>query len=108
MGQFNLAFLVCQQKSFCSLEHAKSSALETRGVLAGMNSVAPGFDPGHSNVRIVQEWMEQSDSVTSAADTGYQQIGQTFLALENLLARFDADDALKVTDHHGVGMRTED
>ena len=51
--------------------------------------------------------MEQTDGVAAAADTGDEQIGQPFLALQNLAARFDADDAVKIAHHHRVGMRAE-
>src|ERR1700704_5316906 len=51
--------------------------------------------------------MEETDGVAAAADTGHEHVRQTFLALENLASRFDADNALKIAHHHWVGMRTE-
>src|SRR5713101_7336547 len=107
MGQFDLALFVCKQKSFCSLQHAEPSALESRRVFAAANAFATGFDADHSYLSIFEKGMKQADGVAPAADAGHKQIGKTFLALENLTARFDADHALKIAHHHRVRMRAE-
>src|SRR5207244_12574891 len=90
MSQFNLAFFVGEQKSFRSLQHAKPAALKTRGVLATPNSFATRFDADHPHMSILQKRMEQTEGVATAADAGDEQIGQAFLALANLAARFTA------------------
>src|SRR6202035_1979284 len=100
MGQFNLAFVVGEQESLRSLEHAKASALKTRRMFAAANPFTAGFDADHSDMSILQKGMKQTDSVAAAADTGDEQIWQTFFAFQNLAARFNADDALKITHHH--------
>src|SRR5437867_2413035 len=107
MRQFNLAIVIGEQKSFCSLKDAEFAGLETRRVLAAANSLAPSLDADHSYLSIWQERMEQPDGVTSTADTSNQQIGQPLFALKNLRASFQADDALKIAHHHRVGMRAE-
>ncbi len=49
--------------------------------------------------------MEQADGVGAAADAGHQRIRQTAFALEDLRARFAADDALKIAHHFRIGVR---
>src|SRR2546430_9196216 len=107
MGQFDLAFVVGEQESFRSLEHAEASALETGCMFAAANAFAAGFDADHPNISVLQEWMEQSDRVAAAADAGDEQIRQALFAFENLAACFNADDALKIADHHRVRVRTK-
>ena len=51
--------------------------------------------------------MKQADGVAAAADASDADIGQLARHLLNLLARFNADDALKVAHHHRIGMRTK-
>ena len=76
-------------------------------MFAGANSFAAGLDADHSYLSIFEKGMKQTDGVAPATDAGDKQIGETFLALENLPACFDTDDALKIADHHRVGMRAE-
>src|SRR5438874_9110372 len=87
MGQFDLAFVVGEQESFRSLEHAEAPALETGCMFAAANAFAAGFDADHSNISILQEWMKQADRVAAAADAGNEQIRQVLLAFENLATR---------------------
>jgi hypothetical protein len=46
-------------------------------------------------------------AVAAAADAGDEQIGQAFLALQNLAACLDADDAVEIAHHHRERMRAE-
>src|SRR5215469_3552462 len=107
MGQFDLAFFVREQKRFCALENSEPSGLKTRRMFATANSSSAGFDPDHSHVSILQKRMKQTDSITAASHAGDEQIWKAFFALENLAARLNADDALKIAHHHGIGMRAE-
>src|SRR5438477_429536 len=108
VGQFDLAFFVRQQKSFRSLQDAEPSALESRSVFARADSFAASLDADHAHMSILQKRMEQTDCVRAAADAGDEQIWQAFFAFENLPARFNADHALKIANHHRIGMRAED
>src|SRR5438477_4952804 len=108
MGEFDLAFFVGQQKSFRSLEHTKPSALKPRGVFATSNAFATRLDADHPYLSIFEEWMKQTDGIAAAADARHQQIRLPSLAFEDLAARFNTDDALKIAHHHRVRVRAED
>src|SRR5437588_490217 len=107
MGQLDLAVFVREQKCFRALENTEPAALETRGVFPGADAFAACFDADHPNGGVVQERMEKSDGIAAAADTCDKQIRQPLFALEDLAARFDSDDAMKIAHHHRVGMRAE-
>src|SRR6266852_6492764 len=107
MRQFDLAIFVCEQKSFRPLQHTEPSALETRRVFPAANAFTAGFDADHSYLSIFEKGVKQANGVAPAADAGDKQIGETFLALKDLAARFDADDALEIAHHHRVRMRAE-
>ena len=68
MGQFDLAFFIGEQESFCSLEDTETSALETGGMFTAANSFAARFDANHQNMSILQKRIEQTDGVTTAAN----------------------------------------
>src|SRR5438552_3118689 len=108
MGQFDLAFFVGQQKSFGALENAKSPTLKSSSMFSAPNSLAAGFDADHAYISILQKRVEQSDRVAAAANAGDKQIGQLLRAFEDLTARFNTDNALKIAHHHRVGMRAKD
>src|SRR6266853_4673921 len=108
MGQLNLALFVGEQKSFRPLQDAEAPALKTGGMFSAANAFATSFDSDHLNMSIVQKRMEQADGVAAAADTGDEQIRLPTFAFENLMTRLNANDALKITNHHGVRMRPED
>src|SRR6266404_1976330 len=107
MGQLDLALFVGEQKSFRPLQNAEAPALKTGGVFSAANAFATSFNSDHSNMSIVQKRMEQANGVAAAADTGDEQIRQTTFAFENLMARLNANDSLKIADHHGVRMGAE-
>src|SRR5437763_16164820 len=94
MGQLDLAVLIREQKCFRALEDTEPAALETRGVFPSADAFAAGFDADHPNRCVVQQWMEESDGVASAADACDEQIRKPLFALYDLPARFAANVAL--------------
>src|ERR1700745_2497990 len=107
IGQLDLALFVGGEKSLRPLKNAEAPALKTGGVFSAANAFATSFNSDHSNMSIVQKRMEQANGVAAAADTGDEQIRQTSFAFENLMARLNANDALKIADHHGVRVGAE-
>src|SRR6267143_4560900 len=107
MGQFDLPFLVREKKSFGALQHAEAPGLETRGMLTATNSFAASFNADHPHISILEKGMEQADGVAAAADARDEQVRQALFAFENLAARFNADDALKIAYHHRVRVRAQ-
>src|SRR5207247_7156515 len=107
MGQLDWARVVGEQKSFRPLQNAEAPALKTGGLFSAANAFATSVNTDHSNMSVVQKRMEQANGVAAAADTGDEQIWQTTFAFENLMARLNANDALKIADHHGVRVGAE-
>ena len=68
---------------------------------------AAGFDAHHPHARVLKERMEETHRVAAPADTGDEEIRQPFLAFQDLAARFHADDAVEITDHHRKGVGTQ-
>src|SRR4030042_925172 len=54
-----------------------------------------------------KEGIEEAHRIASSAHTGHQIIGKAALFLQHLLLCFLADDRLKISDHHGIGMRSD-
>src|ERR1700736_91400 len=102
MGRFNLAFVVGEQEGFRPLQYAEASPLKTGRMFAAANAFATGFDADHSDMSILQKGMEQADGDTATADARDEQIRKPFFAFENLAARLNADNALKIAHHHRV------
>src|SRR3954452_17343024 len=107
MSQFDLAVGIREDKRLRALKNTESSALETGGMFAGPDAFAARFYPDHSDGFVVQKRIEHSNRVAAAADTSDQDVGQASFALHDLAARFNADNALKIADHHWIGMRAK-
>src|SRR5271168_4549402 len=77
-------------------------------MLAAVEAMAGSLDAVTLDLTVIEEWMEQTHGVGAAADTGDERIRQATLGREHLLARFAADDRLKIADHHRVRVRSGD
>jgi len=92
---------------FLFLEEHLVFLLEIAPRVSGSNSLATGFDSDHPDTLIIQKRMEQANGIAAATDASNEQIGQALFAFEDLLSRFLANDALKITHHHRIRMGTE-
>ena len=71
-------------------------------------SAAPtGLNSNQTNARVAKKGMEDSDGIAAAADAGENRIRQPMLALQDLPARLFSDHAVKIADHHRIGMRAQ-
>jgi len=76
-------------------------------VTAFHDAVTSGFNAGHFDGFVIYEGMEKSNGVAAAADAGDEQVGEAFLALEDLAAGFVADHTVKIANDHRIGVRTK-
>src|SRR5437868_5133213 len=70
----------------------------------GQDSFSTRFNAKHLHGFILQEGVEQSDCVGTAAHARDEQVGKPLFLLENLSAGLIPNDSLKVADHHGIWM----
>ena len=76
-------------------------------MLAESFAAASGFDADHFYCGVAEKSVEKANGVRSAANARDEMIGQTLFGEENLLARFFADDLLKIADHLRIRMRAK-
>src|SRR5688500_6621023 len=107
MGYVDLAIGILQEIGHGSMQHAGAPTSEPRRMLAAFNTGSACFDADHLDVWIFQKWMEETDRVTPAADTRHQVIRQSAFCRHDLSSRFPSDHRLKISDHHGIRMRTQ-
>ena len=86
MGCLDLSVVIGQEKRFASLQHAELAALEARGVASGLDPLATGFDPDHTDVLVLEKGIEKSDRIAPATHAGHEQVRQALLAFEDLAA----------------------
>ena len=70
----------------------------------------PASTPIRRTCFVFEEGVEDADGIAAAADAGDDGIGQApgaVLAVEHLVERLAADDALEVAHHRRVGMRAK-
>lgn len=77
-------------------------------MITGFRATAAGFDADESHTFIFDEGIEHTGSVAATADAGDNGIGKFAERFEALLASFTTDDRLKIANHHGEGMRSDD
>ena len=85
MGRRNLAVVVLQHVAVGSLQHARHSAVEARGVIAQRFAAASGLDANEAHILIRDKRGEHADCVGAAADAGHHRIRQAAFAREHLL-----------------------
>src|SRR5206468_4518687 len=89
--ELNLPIFIRKKIRLCALQHSKPACLKTGGMFARTDPPPPGLYAHHSNVGIGEERIEKTDCVTSAANTGYQEIWQPFFLFEDLAPRLFTD-----------------
>ena len=105
MRGLNLAELILQNVGLRSLQHAERTALEPRRMFLRQDAFAARLDAEHLHRCVVEERIEQANGIRAAADARNEQVRQALLLLQNLPARFIADHALEIPDHHRIRMR---
>ena len=89
------------------MHHAGFTLAQAGGMIAVVQAASGGLHTDKTHVRIVHKSGEQADGIGAAAHTGESGHRQFPAFGEHLLARFTADDGLKMTDHRGIGMRAD-
>src|SRR5882724_247980 len=80
----NLSILVLQQISAVAVKDAGAATEDRSRMLAGRNAVTARFDADDFNAFIVEERMEETHRVRTAADAGDECVGQPALDLLQL------------------------
>src|ERR1700679_3581240 len=101
-----LAVLVLQQKRKRSLKRAGRATGECRGVTAGFDAVAGGFEADQPDTGVVEERVKYADRVGSPAYACGDGVGQSAGLILDLHARLESDDPLEVANHRREGMRS--
>ena len=104
----DLPVFVLAKVAFHAVEDAEASRCDGRGGLGRVGSATCGFASDELHRRVVDEMVEGSDGVASAADAGEHGVGQAAFLLLQLLFYFAADDGLEIAHHGGEGVRAHD
>jgi len=71
-------------------------------------SLPAGFHTNQFDIFVFQKSRKDANRIASTTYTCHDSIGQFVVLLQELRPRFLADHALKVADHAGKGMRSDD
>src|ERR1019366_10504533 len=107
VGEGDLAVRILQHVRECSLQHARRTALKAGRVLAQCSAATAGFHADKPHLAVGNEFVECADGVRSATYAGDDDRWQPAFLLQNLLLHLDADAAMEVAHHGGIGMRSE-
>src|ERR1017187_3420396 len=107
VGKGDLTVRILQHVRECSLQPARRTALKAGRVLAKLLSAAAGFHADKAHLAVGNEFVECADGVRSPAYAGDDDRWQPAFLLQNLLLHLDADAAMEVAHHGGIGMRAE-
>ncbi|MBI3555027.1 MAG: hypothetical protein HY074_02035 [Deltaproteobacteria bacterium] len=107
VGLEHLPRLVLKKIGKRAVKYPGRATRETRGMLAAGNADAASFDAGHRDAGIIDERVKQADGIASAAHARNELIGQLARLFQNLPARLDADDRLKVAHDERIRVRAE-
>src|SRR5258708_26951770 len=113
MGRGDLAVFVMQNVSVSSLQDAgpRSGKTLMRGkpsrVFTEFAAAASGFDADHLHIRVTEKIVKKTDGIRPSANACKEMRGQSLFGGKDLLARFAANHRLKIANHRGIGMCTE-
>ena len=107
MSQINLSVVTLEQIGHGALQDAWLSSGKTCGMLSTLHPQAAGFDANHLHVLVPDERMEESHGIAATADAGNEVIRQPAFCRQDLSPSFTSDDGLEVSDHHRIGMGSE-
>src|SRR6267143_1960401 len=107
MRQINLSIVTLEQIGHGALQDSRLSSGKTHGVLSARNPQAASFDADHLHLLVSDERVEESHGIAATADAGNEAIRQPAFCHQDLSPSFTSDDGLEVTDHHRIGMGSE-
>src|SRR5438874_4305113 len=107
MGRCNLPSFILQHIRVRALQHAWRSTTETRRMFAQIGASSAGFNPDELHLFVRNELVKRSDRIRAAAHAGNYRVRQASSLLENLLARFASNAAVKVAHHHWIRMSSQ-
>src|SRR5688572_14746080 len=90
------------------MQHTRAAEGQWCRMLACSARSPARFNADHANRRIIDERVEDSCSIRSAAHARHYHIRKAADRLHALLPAFAPDDALEVADDRGKRMRTDD
>lgn len=102
------ALFILQQQALEAVDDAWRTEVHGTGVVACLVGATGWLDSVEGGFAVAEKGGENAHGVAAAADTGEDVIGQLACHFVELLACFDADDALKVAYHHGEGVGSDD
>ena len=73
-------------------------------MLIAFKTKAARFYADDPNVGVIQEWVEQAQSVGATADASHQRVRQATFAFQHLLLSLRSDNGLEIADHSRVGV----
>ena len=88
------------------MEHTLTAAGHGGGVHGSVHPLTGSLAADQLHTLVRDKLVEDTHGVGAAAYAGQHRVRQTPLFFQNLLACFSADDALEVTDDHGIGVGT--
>ena len=107
MRQLDVASLVLQHERARALQHAGAATGKPCRVASRRDALSTGLDANQPDVAVVEERIEDADGIAAAANARHDHVRQPTRLLEDLRARFPADDRLELADHQRIRMRSE-
>src|SRR3989304_9749837 len=108
VGREYLAVSILKHIGACSMENSYSTSLESCRMPSCINALPSSLDSYELNLFVAEELMEDSNGIAPAANAGDDAIRQAAFFFHYLFLCLHAYNALKVSHHHRVWMRSED
>src|SRR5215813_13606230 len=76
-------------------------------MLSARDAKTARFNADHLHLLVPDKRMEKSYGIASTTDTGNEAIRQPAFCRQDLSSSFPTDDGLEITDHHRIGMGSQ-
>src|ERR1043165_165279 len=107
MRQINLSVGILKEIGHGPLQHTRRSSCKSRRMFSARDTQTARFNTAHLNLLIPDKRIEESDGIAPTTDAGDEAIRQPALFRQDLSPSLTSNDRLEITDHHRIGMGTQ-
>src|SRR5690349_20655860 len=100
----NLSMRILKDVRKSSLQHTRQAATKARGMLTQFVSAPASFNADQFHPLVLDEFMENPNSVRSAAHAGDDRRRQPAFGFQDLRAGLAPNHRMKISHHGGIRM----
>src|SRR5437660_6346912 len=104
----DLSRIVLKHVRVSPLQDSRRPAAETRCMLSQIGTAPTGFNSNQLHLLVGKEFIDDPHRIRASSHAGNYSVREPACLLQDLLAGFTADAAMKIANHYRIGVSSED